>query len=60
VSVVCIIGLLLIGQFIVYYQQHKDNGGGADGEIGGFIISLGGGAIGVLLLMAAGLAQLIK
>lgn len=57
-KVICILALLLIGQAMVYYRKHKDDGAGHDGEMGAALISMLGGLLGVFLLAAVGLAQL--
>ena len=57
-QVVCITALLLIGQFVVYWYRHRNDGGGQDGEIGGAIISLCGLVLGIVLLASIGLSQL--
>ena len=58
VKAICIIAVLLISQFGVYWYRHKNDGGGQDGEMGDAIISLGGLVLGIVLLAGIGLSQL--
>ncbi|WP_371374327.1 hypothetical protein [Sporomusa aerivorans] len=57
---VCFTALLLVGQAVVYCNRYKNDGGGHDGELWLYLLSMIGGAFGVMLLALVGIVSLLQ